>query len=251
MPSYEDLDYASYAYEASLESAPYISVNMNTYTLEEIEEEANAYYNPETHEGTAVDYRNSIAKKLEKRASVRSRFEKDLMACMVAGNDAMGVIDLVNNTYVANKKADELFTEASRNLALYRESGCRNTGTNCKRLFDSLFVNDGGTGLVYTETESAVPYDDEAILGMNGEVFILKNPSSEETRRVWYSYELENSEYVPKFTVRHVDSLWIYAPVTVEGATIVVGDAIYVAENIDANTIVWFPVPENSSSSQE
>ena len=207
MFEFSELNYSDYVFEASLDSAPYINVNMNTASDEAIEEAANEYYHDGA--GTAVDYRNSIYGKLIKRKNTRGRLEKDLMACMKTTEgdtpQSMGVVDLVANEYVANKKANELFKEASKNLSLYRESGCRTTGENCNSLFYNLFVKDSsdsgeevGQGLIYTETEAAVQYDLEAVSGPNDENFILAVPAAEGNNRVWYSYALEGGDYVRK-----------------------------------------------------
>jgi hypothetical protein len=254
MFDFDQLNYDDYAYEASLDTAPYIDVNMNTSTDAEIQEAADAYYDSGT--GSAVDYRNSVQSKIDKRRNARSRFEKDLMACMKtedAGTpQAMGVVDLVNNTYVANKKANELFEQASLNQALYRRSGCEATGANCYRLFHALFVKEGGEGLSYTETESAVAYDEETITGPSSETCLLSNPAAEGTQRVWYAYTAITGGFTYAYAVYYdnIAERWNFAVATESESGPTIGEVLYTTEDVDADTIDWTEA-ESSSSSQE
>ena len=218
------LNYEIYLFDTGeLPGAPYISINIRTDSTESITAAVDAYLSSDGHSGAAAEYRDAILSSLLIRDELVTRFEKDVM-------DAVGLasIDPIANTYVANKKANEVFAEAGRNISKNSTANLRTIGQNAARLKTNIFTEDEGDGLIYEENESPVAYDGFAVTvgaeigGRADRVFISQNPNATGTDRYWYSYDETGNPSAPyeaAYAVRYDGDLGEWIVVSTEAGS--------------------------------
>lgn len=183
MYDFETFDYAGYAASFYLPTVPAVSVAVNTATLAEIEAAVSQYLAADGT-GTAADYAAAVLGLAANREYVRARFERDLCAAV-----DLAEINPAENTYTANKKANEFFAEAARGAALYTASGLAAVGANLKRLHDNLLLEGGEP--IYSETEAAEIYDERAMeitVAGNANNFYSNAPAAAGNGRRWTAY---------------------------------------------------------------
>ncbi|MBO4553646.1 hypothetical protein J5754_04465 [bacterium] len=188
MYDYDSFDYAGYTASFYLPNVPAISVAINAATAAEIETAINAYLNG-SGEGAAADYVAAVRALAGNRDYIRGRFERDLCAAV-----GLAEINPAENTYTANKKANEFFAEAARGATLYTAAGLAAVGANLKRLYDNLLIEEGEP--IYAETEAAEVYDDRALeitVGGNVANFYSIAPAATGNARQWAAYAADGT----------------------------------------------------------
>lgn len=103
---------------------------MNTITTEQINTIATTYLN------NAQKYANTYKELVKQK-----EYNIDMIKKGICADEGVGlsIIDLVENTYTANVKADNYFTIASENNNLMSKAGITNTFSKIKLLADELY----------------------------------------------------------------------------------------------------------------
>ena len=195
MLEYSNLNVSDYLFSPNVRVVPEIAVSLSSGTDEEINAAIGGYLSNDKETGSAIEYWQSVKDNLASRTYVRGRFQKDLMSSI-----GLAVVNPVENTYTANKKADEIFAEASRGVSFGTVSGLTSIKANAKRIGDNIFHTDDGTELVYGETEAPVAYDAAAITisldgnQLDGAIFVKAVPNAVGNESAYYSYKAKEGE---------------------------------------------------------
>lgn len=241
MRDYETFPYENYTYDTPYIRIPSISVDLQRDTAEAIQAAVDAYLSADGQSGEAVDYRRAFLASLSDNTHVYTMFQRDICAAV-----GLATIDLATNTYTANEKADDIFTEACRGVSLSNRTGLQTAGENVKRIYDNIFTKDDQSGVVYNTMLAAVTYDEKAIetvLDIGGSatpvIFYLDRPGATDVSREFTAYAQESDQWVARYTLSYEDELWRVK----EGTT-----TLFTTDDIDAASITWTAAEESSSS---
>lgn len=231
------LTYNNYVYSFSTPNMPYIGANV--YTTTEADFIASTTGTKDVYLAAADDYADAFLALIQKKDYVIDRFRKDALI-----NIGMATVVKNTNTYTANVKADDFFTEASLNQIMNNVTNLTTVYTNLERLYDNLFLGEGSSSgdPLTNETEDPATYDTESITHVT-DIFILDAPKTVGTARVFTSYNVgEIGEYILKYDT--VNSVWFIAAYGDTTET-----KLFTCPDIDAVSPVWTEVTESSSSS--
>ena len=180
-------------------AVPFISVDTNTATMQEIQDAVDAYLSSDGQTGAAVEYRDAYLSMIGMADYIRDRFFKDLTEAMVVsagGTTArLSTIDPVNNTFTPNIKADDIFNEAMRGADYSSESSLAAAGINCERIFTDIFLTDDRSAIIYSEPGETVTYDSRAQTAtFDDSTYTLTEDDYAVDGRTYYTYR--NGYYV-------------------------------------------------------
>jgi len=166
----------NYLFSGMLPSVPYISATGDLTTIQ------SAITTYETVNAPA--YADSMEAYVISRDNLQKRFQYDVLAEL-----GLGTIDLGVNTIALNVKANELWTEAIRNLDINTVSGMTSAYSNATRLLAILESETSGEELVITDTEDPVEYDANVLsIDLTGELsinFYMDAPNANGTSRTF------------------------------------------------------------------
>jgi len=232
-----NLTYSNYVYTFSTPNMPYISANV--YTETEASFTTSTTGAKDVYLAAATAYANEYLTIIQKKNYVLDRFEKDALA-----NVGLATIVRNTNTYVANVKADDFYTEASLNLILSNTTNLTAAYTNLERLYANLFLAEGSSSgdPLTSETEDPATYDTLSVIHST-DIFIMDAPKAVGTARTYTSYDAaEAGEFILKYD--SVSSLWFIAEYGDVNET-----KLFTCPNIDAAIPEWSEVTESSTSS--
>lgn len=213
-----------YTSEFSSPSVPRMSVSMNTVTTEQINTIAQTYLT--NAQNYADTYKAQVAQK---------EYNIDMMKKGICADEEVGlaIIDLVENTYTANVKADNYFAIAMENNNLISRDGITNTFSKIKLLADELYrlTDEDKLQLGNEEAEdainalmlNAVTYDTKAIKVNISSVketytepltFINTKPNATNNNIVLSAFVKVEEETKKIFTIKFVNNSWVLAEVT-------------------------------------
>lgn len=206
MTNYED-----YVFNAPYLKVPTPAINYSIDTDEEALAKISAY------EEDVASFIETTKKNIALRTDTFDRFVKDACSGLSCGGDRLAVVDLVANTYVANKKADDAVRLASTGNSTSTLNGLKATHERLVEIFNSVLCLDPEgeaepAGMVYDEMEDSVPYDAGAVVATVGEArvnFIRTVPMRMGTERTFAAYALEGGELSVAYTLKYEsDNSW-------------------------------------------